>query len=309
MAASPVAVRCPTCGQELRAVLAAGPPTQWFPCPRCHAAVPVVVPRDPPPLFSWEVLPGLYPLLPAPRPPRWRIRRVVAVALAVITVVTAGFGGLLAFYGFSAAAPTSFVVDGEVRVVTPLNTTAPGTGAVVVLVDDNNHSHRVVVGSTGEFTFSSIPAGGIVLNITRAGYASVTIDSFVSSVYDAGSTGFVVVLPPGNGVAAVNDYTQFTDLESFLASVGGGAVVLGLVALVAGFATVATVRADRPALGVVGGGAGLLSPVAIHFLALDTVFPVVFFSLAGVSAVGAFVVALRAVELAQTGPAVPPDLP
>jgi len=307
MAATPVDVKCPACGQPLRAVLAAGPPTQWFPCPRCHTAVPVVVPRDPPPLFSWEVLPGLYPLLPAPRAPRWSARRAVAVSLAIITVVSAAFAGLLTYYGFAAAAPGGFVVDGEVRLLTPENTTIPAAGAVVALTEDDNHTVRQVVSSSGSFSFSHVEPGGITLNVTRAGYSSVTIDSFVSSVYDAGSTGLLVVLALGTGVGSVDIRSSFSDLETFLSSLGGGAVVLGLAALVAGYAAVATVRADRPALGVVGGGAGLLSPVAVHFLALDLVFPVVFYGVAAASALGAFVVALRAVELAQTGPAAGPD--
>ncbi|MGC2360173.1 MAG: hypothetical protein WA691_07740, partial [Thermoplasmata archaeon] len=71
MATSTVYLRCPACGGDLRVVLASEPATQWFPCPHCRTPVPAVVPRDPPPLYSWEVLPGLYPALPRPRVPRW----------------------------------------------------------------------------------------------------------------------------------------------------------------------------------------------------------------------------------------------
>ncbi|MGC2788982.1 MAG: hypothetical protein WA547_02845, partial [Thermoplasmata archaeon] len=86
MATSTVYLRCPACGGDLRVVLASEPATQWFPCPHCRTPVPAVVPRDPPPLYSWEVLPGLYPALPRPRVPRWRARRAAAAALLVVAV-------------------------------------------------------------------------------------------------------------------------------------------------------------------------------------------------------------------------------
>ncbi|HYA58627.1 MAG TPA: carboxypeptidase regulatory-like domain-containing protein [Thermoplasmata archaeon] len=306
MAAAPVDVRCPACGQTLRVVLASAPPTQWFPCPQCHLPVPVVVPRDPPPLFTWEVLPGLYPALPPPRIPRWRARSAVAVALAVVTVAAAAFGGLLVYWSVLAAGPSEFTVDGHV-----FDTTAggpvPANGALVVLHAEGNQVLRATVGPDGSFDFRDVPAGGVVLNVSQTGYVPASVSTFVSTVYDAGTTGLSVTLTPGSGNVTVSNLSPFTDLESFLAALGGAAVVLGLVALIAGLATVATVRADRPALGVVGGSAGLLTPLALHFLSLDTIFPLALYGLSVAAAFGGFVVGLRAIEIAQTSPAAGPD--
>ncbi len=302
-----VEVKCPACGQPLRVVLASAPPTQWFPCPHCQRPVPVVVPRDPPPLYSWEVMPGLYPTLPPPRIPRWRARGAAAAALVVVTVVAAVFGGWLAYYGIVADGPGSYAVTGTVD-RTSFGGTVPATGALVVLTEEGNRTVRATVGPTGSFAFADVPSGGISLNVSLAGYAPATVDTFASPGYNAGTTGIAIVLAPGpigNGTFAA--FSPFPDLETFLAAVGGATVLLGIVALVAGFAALVTVRADRPAVGVVGGGAGVAAPLVLHFLALDTVYPVILVGAAIAGAFGAFTLALRAVEMAQTGPAVDPD--
>src|SRR5271157_5822027 len=115
MGAPAVSVRCPTCGADLRVVLAAAPPTQWFPCPQCRNPVPVVVPRDPPPLYSWEVIPWLYPNLPPPRRGRWPGRPAAAIALAVVAVASVMLVVLLAGYGVQATAPSHYTVSGVVE--------------------------------------------------------------------------------------------------------------------------------------------------------------------------------------------------
>jgi hypothetical protein len=306
MAASPVEVRCPACGQPLRAVLASAPPTQWFPCPKCHLPVPVVVPRDPPPLFTWEVVPGLYPMLPPPRAPRWRARRATAVALVVLTVVSAAFAAVLAEDSWSALQPGGFTVDGTVREAAGSGS-VPAAGASVVLIEEGNRTVSELTGADGTFVFRDVPAGGITVNVSLPGYSNAVVSTFVSSVYDAGTTGLSVLLVRGSAGESVSDLSPFPDLETFVAAVGAAAVILALVALLGALAAVATVRADRPAVGVVAGAAGTLAPLALHFLAMDVAFPIVFYGLAITAAVGAFVVALRAVELAQTGPAVGPD--
>ncbi len=95
-------------------VLAPAPSTQWFPCPHCGSPVPVVVPRDPPPLYSWEVLPELYPPLPPPRRSRWRAQRVVAFVLVAVAIVAIALLGALAGYGVEANAPAHYPVNGVV---------------------------------------------------------------------------------------------------------------------------------------------------------------------------------------------------
>jgi hypothetical protein len=306
MAESTVFLRCPTCGGELRVGLAAEPSTQWFPCPHCRAPVAAVVPRDPPPLYSWEVLPGLYPALPRPRIPRWRARRAAAAGLLVVAVLAATFAAVLVYDAWDATRPGAFTVDGAVGHSVD-GSVAPLAGAQVVLTDDANRSTTVSTGFDGSFSFTNVPPGGVTLNVTASGYAPLTVTTFVSTVYLAPATNLQVVLAPGSpGNGSTVTLAPFPDLEQFVASVGSGAVLLGIIALVAGVAAIATVRTDRPALGVVGGAAGLLSPAVLVYLSLSAAVPVVMYGTAVIAAAGAFILALRTVQMAQTGPA--PDL-
>ncbi len=289
-------------------VLALSPPTQWFPCTNCHVPVPVVVPRDPPPLFAWEVFPGLYPTLPRPRLPRWRARSVTAVALFAVVVLAVAFGGVFAFYGYVAASPASYEVSGTVYAISAGGTVGPAAGAQVLLTENGGGRLGTTTGLGGVFGFSGVPAGGVVLNVTLSGYAPAEVDTFVSAVYDAGTQGISVTLAPGgpsNGSTLV--LSAFPSLESFLASLGAAVALLGLVTVVALVAGWETRRHDRPALGVVGGGAGITAPVALYLLGLAPVFPYLFGATALLAAFGAFALSVRAVELAQTGPALGPE--
>ena len=302
MGAPSVSVRCPTCGSDLNVVLAPEPPTQWFPCPHCRTPVPVVVPRDPPPLYSWEVLPGLYPALPPPRRPRVRMRRVAQVLLAVIAALSVVVGGVLFVLAAEALGPGSYSVSGTVTEQGFLRS-APAAGAKVQLTDDRGRTMTTYVGNDGSFAFTNVVPGGISLNISQSGYAPITVETFASPVYSTATTGLSVLLVPGsvsNGTTV--SLSPFPNLESFVASIGSAVALLGIVALFAGWAAVVTARANRPAAGVVGGAAGLLSPVAIYFLALGGVFPTVIAGAAALAGIGAFVVTVRSLELLQVGP-------
>jgi Carboxypeptidase regulatory-like domain len=303
MAGPTVYVRCPTCRGDLRVVLAPAPPTQWFPCPHCRAPVAVVVPRDPPPLYTWEVLPGLYPALPAPRIGRRRRVSGVTVALLVVAVTTAALAGLLVFDAWQAVQPGTFGVSGAVE-STASGFPQPLAGATVTLTNDANRSTTVVTGPDGSFSFNSVPPGGVTLNVSAPGFASRSVSTFVSSVYAGPTSGIVVELSPGvpTNVTSVA-LADFPDLEQFVAALGAGAVLLGVVTIVAGAAAVVSARADRPAVGVIGGAAGLLSPFAVVYLSLSSVDLAVSAGTAAVAAIGAFVVAWRAIQMAQTGPA------
>jgi hypothetical protein len=304
MGATTLTVRCPSCGQELRAVVAPYPPTQWFPCPQCHSPVPVVVPRDPPPLYSWEVLPSLYPTLPRPQVPRWRARRAAAGALIGVVILAGVFGGVLGYYGALAPAPGNYAVSGTVDRELGGGATGPAPGATILLTEEGGKTLVQSAAPDGSFAFSGVPTGGISLNVSLPGYAPVTVDTFASSVYDAGTTGISVTLVAGGlGNGTTVSFTPFSDLESFLASIGSGVALLGLVAVVAVVAAVLTLRQDRPALGVVGGGAGLLAPLALYLLDLGAAFPGLVLASSLLAAFGGFALGLRAVEMGQTGPA------
>lgn len=305
MAGPTVAVHCPTCGEDLWVVLAPGPPTQWFPCPKCGTPFPAALPRDPPLLYSWEVMPNLYPALPLPRRPRLDPRRACVVALVVVAVLATGLAGVLGYYGFEAPAAGSFSVVGSVVTSLP-GGTSPATGARVVLTTESNQSTTEIVGPSGFFEFSNVPTGGLTVNVTLAGYAPVSVLAFVSTIYSTVGGGIDVTLTAGSAANGTTEtLTPFPDLESFVASIGAAVVLLGLSALVAGFAAVVTRRSDRPAVGIVGGGAGLTAPFVLFFLALDGAFPVVLAATAVLAGCGAFVFSVRAVDLARFGAGTP----
>lgn len=308
MTAPTVTMRCPACGLDVRAAVAPAPPTQWFPCPRCHAPIPVVVPRDLPPLYTWEVAPGLYPTFPRPHPPRFSARRATVIALIGVVVLAVAFGGLLSYYGFVAAGPASYTVSGIVKAQRALGGTGPVSGAQVLLTEDGGARLSQITASDGSFEFRGVPPGGDRLNITLPGYAPVDVLTFASPVYDAGTQGISVTLVPGgaaDGTTVV--LSTFPDLETFLASIGSAIALLGIVAAVSGSAAVLTLRHDRPALGVVGGSAGLAAPFALFFLGLSSAFPVTVAATALLAAFGTFALGLRTVELVQTGPVTDSD--
>ena len=299
MAGPGVAVRCPACGTELRAFLAPTPPTQWFPCPHCRLAVPVVVPRDPPPLYSWEVLPGLYPPLAPPRAPRVRVGRAVAVALVAVAIVAAVLAGALAMYGMAATAPGTYSVSGTV--VGPGG--GPLLGATVLLTDNNGATYSAHTGVGGAFAFGGLPSGGVSINASYPGDAPTTVYTFVSPVYDAGSTGLTIELTHGN----LSNWTSqalapFPTLENFLASVVGATGLLALASVVAGVAAWATVAGRSRTAGVIGGGAGLAVPAVLFFLGLFPAFPLVAAATAIAAGGGAFATIVGAAELYRAGP-------
>ena len=287
-------------------MLAPEPPTQWFPCPHCRNPVPVVVPRDPPPLYSWEVLPGLYPALPPPRRPRFRIRRAAAVALVLVAALAVGLAGVFTVLGWEALGPASYRVSGTVLEQTASREVA-AVGATVTMTVNGGSSTSVTTGLNGAFAFSNVGAGGIALNITAPGFAPVTVSTFASPVYGTATTGLVVVLVPGSSSnASAVSLSPFPDLETFVASIGSGVAVLGIVALLGGWAAVVTARSNRPAVGVVGGAGGLLAPVALFFLSLGGIFPYLLAVTTALAAAGAFAATTRGLEIYQVGPESPP---
>lgn len=299
MAPSTVAVRCANCGTALAAVVAPMPPTQWFPCPHCRAPVPVLVPRDPPALYSWEVLPGLYPRLPRPRAPRWRLRTAAAVALLAVAVVAVAVGGGLAFYGAEATRSAAYTVSGTVVSGT---TGQPLVGATVNLTNDAGASQVEVTGVGGGFSFSRVPSGGISLNVTAPGYAPVTVSTFASPAYDAGTTGLGIALYPGSLANATTvSLAPFPDLESFLASIGGATILLGIIAVVAGAAAIAGRRPEVRTATVIGGSAGVGVPAVLLLLGLSAAFPILVGVAAIGGALGAFAAASGAGELLVAG--------
>ena len=212
--------------------------------------VPVVVPRDPPPLYSWEVLPGLYPALPRPRRPRWRARRAAAGALLAVLVLALVFAGILAYYAVLAPTAGSYTVSGTVDRELGNGRTSPAAGTEVLLTVEGGRQQTAYAGPDGGFVFAAVPTGGLTLNFSLAGYAPVEVDTFVSPVYNARTQGILVTLAPGGlGNGTTVAFSAFPDLESFLASLGSAVALLGIVAAVAGLAAVGTLRVTGPRWG------------------------------------------------------------
>jgi len=231
------------------------------------------------------------------------MRRMALAALIGIVVLAVVLGGLLSVLGAEALTPESYSVSGTVLEELPSGGSIPAAGATVLLTDERSSGISETTSPTGTFAFSNVPAGGIALNVSLPGYAPVTVNTFASSVYNTGTTGLSITLAPGasnNGTTVA--LSPFPTLESFLASVGSGVVLLGIVALVGGLAAVITARSDRPAVGVVGGSAGILAPVALYLLALVGVFPAVVLGAAVLAALGAFAATTRTLEIFQVGP-------
>ncbi|MCI4360675.1 MAG: hypothetical protein L3J91_03155, partial [Thermoplasmata archaeon] len=125
-------VRCPRCGAYIAAPAHQPALTSYATCPHCSTAVPIVAPRDPPPLFSWEVFPSVYPSLPLPRAPGARLTVAVGLALVVATLLLAGLAGFLVWSGVQASGPATFTVEGTVvRANSPSAQPLPIAGATI----------------------------------------------------------------------------------------------------------------------------------------------------------------------------------
>jgi Carboxypeptidase regulatory-like domain len=297
-------VRCAACGAPVSVFLAPAPATQWFPCPQCRTPVPVLVPRDPPALYSWEVLPGLYPPLRSPRVPRWRAYRAAGGALLNVAVFAALLTGILGYYAVTADAPGSFSVAGSVVLEDSKGRTIPAAGASIVATDEAGQQFNTTTAGDGQFGLSGLPTGGVALNVSYPRFAPVRVDVFLSTVYSGGATSIVVTLLAGNySNRSTVSLTPFLDVETFVAAIGGAVVLLGLVTVIAAVSAVVTLRSDRPAVGVVGGGAGVFAPAALALLSLGTAFPVLLAASGILAAIGGFALAIRAVEMGQVGSA------
>ncbi len=306
MAAGPSLLRCPSCGGLFRAAPPSAGPVPWVPCPHCSRPVALLGARDPPPLFRWEVVPGLYPV---PRLPHRRRdpRRAVAAVLLAAALLAAGIAGALLVEGYDAARPLDVTVSGVV-----LRSSAVGnlsaSGGRVVLTDDSGAQRSLTLGATGEFQFVAVPAGAIQLNATLPGYAPQVLITFVSAIYSAGpTTGLVFVLTPGGPANTTTDIVSpFPNLAGFIASLGATAVLILLGAAVAAVAARHTYRDGRRPIGIAGGSAVLLVPVAILLTGVAQIMPLLWLASGPLAGLGAYVVASRLTEAARIGD--PPEL-
>ncbi len=299
--ATPVDLRCPHCGAWLRAYSAYPQRTAYTRCPHCLATLPFVVPRTPAPLFSWEVHPGLYPAVPAPRAPFRQQRAVVFALLLVGTLLIVGVGGWFAVEGAVALSPGTVTLGGTL-------TPAPIVGAWVNVTGENGFHENVSV-PAGSFSVPGVPYGGITLSAGAPGFQTVTFDWFVSVVYST-ETGnlsrLTIALASDSAPAqAAAVPATFPNLEAFVATLWSGTGLLAVTAVVAGLGTVAA-RRGRLAPAVAAGSAVLLSPAISPILGLYLVDSTVFAISLAALPIGVLALTLTVPELArESGPVEP----
>jgi hypothetical protein len=271
----------------------------------------VVAPRDPPPLFTWEVYPHLYPG-PIARPaPRERSAWPVAFALlAVATALLVLAGGVFLWEGDRSLAPASYRVSGAVEAHNSSGVVVAVSGAQVTVSGENGFSAVTSSDALGRFALGGVPAGGISVRADAAGYLPTTERIFASSVFSSPSGGaenLTLWLTPGratNGTnGTVNEASPFPDLETFVASVWSATALLALGATVAGLGSYAAARRSHPAVAVAGGAAAALAPVALVILGLFSMFYVATAAAAIASALGVFAGSALAIGMARSGAA------
>jgi len=303
-----VTIRCVRCGRLLVAPIPPGAEPAWFACPHCAQPLPVVAPRDPPPLFSWEVYPHLYPPARPPKVPGPAVGRLLVALLVTAALVLVGLAGGLGWAGASSLGPGAFTVEGVVLLSTSGGTSVAAANTTINLTSETGEVRTIVAASDGSFAFPGVPSGGVVLNFTHPAYGPTVVQLFASAVYSSAGVGhiLVVTLSPGSvGNVSYQSYTPFGDLDGFLTSLGSAAVLLAFGAVVATVGAVAAHRGRRLPYAVAGAGAAIAGSLAPGLLGVETAFPVVTWFAGLAITTGAVALGLATVRLASLG--TPPD--
>lgn len=264
--ATPVDLRCPRCGARLTTFTPYPQITSYTRCPQCASVLPFVAPREPAPLFSWEVYPGLYPPTPLPRPPSsWRRPTIVALLFAV-TLLLGALGGVFAWLGTDALKPGTLTVGGTIA-------PAAAPGVWVAIQGENGFVVNRTV-PAGTFSISGVPFGGVLIRAGASGFAILEVDLFFSPVYRSvtGSAAQLQLsLTPANGsTVSIIDTTAFPDLETLVAGLWSGTGLLWISALVTGLGVLGA-RRDRTPFVVVGGASAMAAPFALPLLGIDII--------------------------------------
>ncbi len=306
MAAPWVPLRCPRCG----AAVAAPPPLStaagWVVCPACGATFPILAPRDPPPLFSWEAYPGLYPALPVPRRPAPALGRVTAVALIATALLLLGIAGLLLWGGAASMAPGHFSLGGTV-----LNGSGrPLAGATVNLASETGYNVTVTTGPSGTFAFGDVPAGAAELNVSSPGYQTIVVAVFLSEPYratGAGPNGQVTVLMTAGASYPADQVVEspFATLESFVADLWSATVLLALAGILAAAGALFAYRGRRPVVAASAGVGAMVAPIALVELGATAAFPLLDWAITAATALGVVAFLLAASAMVWAGR--PPD--
>lgn len=309
----PVTLRCPRCGQWLAALPPPGAGLYWTHCPACFYPVPVIHPRDPPPLFSWEAYPHLTPRVSVPWSGGPWAGKLLNILLAISLGILVLLVGFLLGTGASAFPAHHYTVSGTIveRSLASLGY-LPVSGATVRVTGGNGYSSTTTSSLNGSFLVANVPSGGIVLNVTAPGYAPEQFDLFDSPIYSApgsGTVGINVTLARGtasDGILFVE--SSFPSLEALVATLWAGAVILGVGTILVAVALRLGWRGERPAWGVAAGATALLAPVAVFELSLAEVVPLTLLLSLLLGAIGAFTLLIATVRLSLASSPQPPSV-
>jgi hypothetical protein len=299
--ATPVDLRCPKCGARLTAYTAYPSITSYTRCPHCASVLPFVAPREPAPLYSWEVYPGLYPPTPLPRPPNPRRRPALVVLLLASALLLVALGGVFAYVGGDALRPGSLTIGGQ------LSPSGAVGGWVDVQGENGFNVNESVPGDA--FAVSGVPYGGVQIRAGAIGYGVLEVDLFLSPVYSSISgspRNLDLNLNSQNGTSInIVDTTSFPNLESFVATVWSGTGILWIAAALVGIGLVAA-RRDRLPLVVLGGASAMISPFVLPLLGIDVVSEAVTAVALVAFPLGLAVLALTMPDFARAQPPVEP---
>jgi hypothetical protein len=298
-----VTVRCTSCGRFLSAPAPTSPAPAWYACPSCARPVPVIAPHEPPPLFSWEVYPQLYPLGSPPRPFGPRLDRAVGALLVLVTVLLAIVAGALLWQGAAALTGPGRAIGGHVYDRGGNGSAAtPVPGARVNVSGEGGFRSATVTDALGAFSVPDVPSGRIVLYVNATGFAPLEVQLFASAVYSSPAGNLtnltLVPTPGGSGTVTTLIETSFPDLENFVATVWSGTAVLGAATAVAAVGTYQLLRRGRRAWGVGAGMGGVLAPAVLFELGLPDLFPTIAYLVIAPCALGIAATTVLALRLA-----------
>jgi hypothetical protein len=277
-ATAPVTLRCPRCAGFLSAHPPPGSGVYWAHCPNCQYPVPVIHPRDPAPLFAWEVYPNLAPVGRLPTFSGPRAQRFSGLLLLVAAAVLILLGGLSLSAGVGALPSHTYTVAGTVT-GSAVNGTPPGplAGAIVVVTGEQGFHASTATNGNGSFAIPGVPSGAITLNVTAPGFAPVEEELFDSPVYSAPASGSGhLTIQLNHGTVGEGTYlavSEFPNLETLLASLLSGALLFTLVAGIAAVGALKDLNRDRPAWSVAGGAAAGLAALLLPDLGTVSVVP------------------------------------
>ncbi|MCI4319447.1 MAG: hypothetical protein L3K23_04855 [Thermoplasmata archaeon] len=304
-APSTVTARCPACGGLLAAI---GTPyaATYVRCPHCGGTVPIVAPRDPPPLFAWEVSPQLYPPIPSiSEGGRRSVRPFVLGALVLATVITAALAGFTAAEASNALAPGHLDLAGVL--VGESAGLPPHPFAHLIVSGENGYRAAGTDAPDGSFDFPGVPLGAVTLLVNATGYPNTSFEMFFSSILSqpSRSTGLQLDLSSGGTSNALTVlYTPWGSLEEFVATLLTATVIFAVGVLVACVGVWAVVRHRRPSFAVAGAAAMIVAPATLPLLTLDTVLPdaLLVSSVAGALGAAAFVLLVVPIALTASAP-------